>query len=556
MLFVFATRWPVARAEPLESDEFGFLAQAAAHWLPMHHTLFVTFGRILGRACGDPYRGFILLDMLASAGALVSAWWMLRAMVRPATALAGALALGVSPVFWGYGGMAGNYTAIVLVGSFLLGVAYRGQQGLRVWHPFGAAVVLALGAGYRQDIGTFWLPVFGVILWQHRWKRALQASILFTLINVIWISAMLNDVGGWSLYRAASAEFAYECGYLNSVWNLGFIDGPTRYSVKLGMALLWTLGPALLFVPRGAWRIARIGGREMGSSNREAKTHDALAPTCLPDWLDQSASVSRVVHRDKAHAVKPNDYRDFFPPLAKGGQGGVGLAQANAGSLEGFFDVSVLRVLRRLRLAKFAGQIIRALRPHPPSPLLHKGGQEMAASFELARTEDLDVSNASFDTRWSNASSRQLRFLVLLLPLSVTPALASHLFIHFGVPGYCFHYVPALMILIVLGIGSRAAVVSQERSFGMSAVALLGESDSIRLVAIATLLAAMFWCYPTDYTQPGWRGSFDLSFCRFTRIGLNTPIPNRAPEYWRTANSRPFAGTPPRRPVGERAGEG
>ena len=75
-------------------------------------------------------------------------------------------------------------------------------------------------------------------------------------------------------------------------------------------------------------------------------------------------------------------------------------------------------------------------------------------------------------------------------------------------------------------------------------------------MAIATVLASMFWFYPTDYAQPGVRGSFDLSFCRFTRIGLKTPMPNRTPEYWRTTNSRPLAGTPVRRPAEPRADEG
>ena len=49
---------------------------------------------------------------------------------------------------------------------------------------------------------------------------------------------------------------------LNSVWNLGVVDAPVRYAVKLGMALLWTLGPCLLFVPRGVLRLrqTRSGG--------------------------------------------------------------------------------------------------------------------------------------------------------------------------------------------------------------------------------------------------------------------------------------------------------
>src|SRR5207253_2683639 len=105
--------------------------------------------------------------------------------------------LGVGPVFWGYGAMAGNYTAIVLVGSFLLGVAFRGRACPRAWHPWAAAVVLAVGTGYRPDIGTFWLPVYFVILWQHRWDRAIRSVILFTVLNLAWLAAMLYNVGGW-----------------------------------------------------------------------------------------------------------------------------------------------------------------------------------------------------------------------------------------------------------------------------------------------------------------------------------------------------------------------
>ncbi len=79
LMFVLLTRWPLARTGPLDSDEFGFLREVAVRWFPMHHTLFKTLARLLGLILGDFYRGFILLDMIASALALVSLWWWLRA---------------------------------------------------------------------------------------------------------------------------------------------------------------------------------------------------------------------------------------------------------------------------------------------------------------------------------------------------------------------------------------------------------------------------------------------------------------------------------------------
>lgn len=387
---VVVTRLPVARSCPAESDEFGYLEQVRAYAFPMHHTLFLAMGRTMGQLAGDPYRGFIVLDVTTSALALVCVWWFLRALVTPGMAVAGSLLLGAGPVFWGYGAMAGNHTAIIAEGAFLLGVAWRTWRRPRPWHPFAAAVVLALGTGYRQDIGTFWLPVFLLILWKHRWRSAFGACLLFAVLNLAWLLTMLHDVGGWTRYRAQSAEFAYHAGYLNSVWNLGLVDAPLRYVTKLSMALLWTLGPALLFVPRG---------------------------------------------------------------------------------------------LARLRRAQSG------------------------------------------------------RFLIVLFAASMLPAAGSHLLVHFGVPGYAFHYVPALLALAVLGISPAFCVPVGLEPLTAADHASSNRTGVGRTLLIAAVLAAVFLFYPTDFDRPGWRGDFDLAFARHTRAGLAMPVPRRQPNHWRTANS-------------------
>ena len=240
--FVALSRWPVLRPAPFDTDEFGYLEMIRQYALPMHHTLFLAIARTIGDAIGNPYRGFLVLDMVMSSLALTALWWWLRAVVRPTLAVAATAVLAVAPLFWSYGAMAGNYTAIPLVGSILLGIAVRTWEQPRAWHPFAAAVVLAFGAGYRQDIGTFWLPVFALILWPHRWVRAVGALVLFTTLNLAWLVPMLSEVG-LTHYREASGEFAHQAGYLNSVRNLGLVDAPLRYSLKLGMALVWTFGP-------------------------------------------------------------------------------------------------------------------------------------------------------------------------------------------------------------------------------------------------------------------------------------------------------------------------
>jgi hypothetical protein len=381
---VGVTRTPVARLAPLDSDERGFLAQVRLFRFPIHHTLYLTTARQLGDLAGDAYRGFLAVNMLLSAVALVSIWWFLRALVGPKTAATCAGVLCCGPVFWAYGAMAGNYPAIPLVGSFLLGIAIRGRTKPKTWHPYAAALVFAFGTGLRQDIGVFWSPVFLVVLWQHRWLVAAQSGLLFTAGTLAWIIPMLHDAGGWTAYRQETSEFAYKAGYLNSIWHLGVIDAPVRYAVKAVMALLWTLGPGLLFVPRGFGRLL-------------------------------------------------------------GGPGGV--------------------------------------------------------------------------------------FSASLMICSLVPTLMSHLLVHFGVAGYSFHYVPAVVGCMALGLAPLTAAGKPRDASGARRAAIL-----------ATLLAAIFLCYPTNYDAQGLRGNFDLSFARHTRIGLNKQATLRDPALWRTSNSQVLPG--------------
>ena len=370
---VVLTRLPVARLGPIETDEFGYLAILERYALPPHHTLFLAAGRIVGRVVGDPYFGFVVLDMGTSALALIAAWWWLRGLVRPSVAASGTALLAFAPVFWTYGALAGNYTAIVAVGCTLLGIIARAP---RPWHPWLAAVVLALGTGYRQDIGTLWLPVFGGIMFRHRWRAAIGPVCLFTILNLTWIAAMLWSVGGWSRYREITAEFAHSAGYLNSAFHLGWIDAPLRYSVKLAMALVGTFGLALIVIPRGLTRLA------------------------------------------------------------------------------------------------------------------HKQP-----------------------------------YLLTIMILSILPAFIMHMLIHFGVPGYAMHYVPALLGLIAVGVGRAADL----------------DHASGRLATLACLSALVFLLYPTDYERGGRWGDFDMAFARSTRVGLRRPMSIVGPQTWRTINSSRIA---------------
>ena len=99
LIFVAATRLPVARATAFDFDEVGYLLMIQQADFPQHHTLFLASAKAIGLVVGDPYRGFVFLDVICSGLALAACWWFLRAIVPPRTAAAATLALGVAPVF-------------------------------------------------------------------------------------------------------------------------------------------------------------------------------------------------------------------------------------------------------------------------------------------------------------------------------------------------------------------------------------------------------------------------------------------------------------------------
>ena len=182
LIFSALSRWPVRRLGPVDCDEIVSLDAIRDHWFPMHHTLFLALARLAGTIVRTPYDGFVLLGIIVSALALAGVWWWLRAVTRPSVAFAATVALGVGPLFWTYGASAASYTGIVLVGSLLLGIAVRARRSPAPWYPFAAAALLALGTGYREDIGMLWTPVFFAILARYRYKTAIAAAALFAML--------------------------------------------------------------------------------------------------------------------------------------------------------------------------------------------------------------------------------------------------------------------------------------------------------------------------------------------------------------------------------------
>ena len=119
-----------------------------------------------------------------------------------------------------------------------------------------------------------------MIVWQHRWKPAIGALALFTVLNLAWLLPMLHAVGGWEAYREQSADFAYSAG----LQEFGLEPGAgrrrrLRYAVKMALAIALDARPGVDFRPSrdGPARLARDGKKLAALAGLERRPAAGLA---------------------------------------------------------------------------------------------------------------------------------------------------------------------------------------------------------------------------------------------------------------------------------------
>ena len=108
----------------------------------------------------------------------------------------------------------------------------------------------------------------------------------------------------------------------------------------------------------------------------------------------------------------------------------------------------------------------------------------------------------------------------LCWPWASLPPLGSHLLVHFGVAGYSFHYLPALVALMAVGIG-RAPIAPSRDLCGSGPGCGFGAGGDARRRSSCSI--------PADIERPGWRGTSTWRWRAYTRVGLHAEVADRAP---------------------------
>ncbi len=266
-LITLASRWPYRARMLYNWDAVQFalalrefdIAKHQPH--PPGYLLYVGLGRLLNATMGDASQAYVALAMLFSAATTFVVYWLARALYGRATALAAALLLAVSPLFWFYGSVGLTYAGEAFGASLVALLALGALRG-HVAHLYWGALVLGLVGGLRQSVLVLLFPLWlaAAILGIRSARRVagavgvLAASVLAWFLPLVWLS------GGLGPYLAVSSQLYGSVVLPTSVFG-GHLESTFRQVRHLIESVAVGLGPlafAVLALPvyarRCGWR--------------------------------------------------------------------------------------------------------------------------------------------------------------------------------------------------------------------------------------------------------------------------------------------------------------
>src|SRR5215471_10712374 len=131
---------------------------------PPGYPLFVLFAKIVNVAFGDPATTFKTIGLLATALCLPLTFALGKRMFGHWVGRAAVVLLLVTPPFW-YASLEGPLRPFL--GLFSLLTAYccwrcwNGEKAFALW----SAIALAIGSGFRPDLGGFLFPLWLLSAW-------------------------------------------------------------------------------------------------------------------------------------------------------------------------------------------------------------------------------------------------------------------------------------------------------------------------------------------------------------------------------------------------------
>jgi hypothetical protein len=264
------------------------------------YILYVGLTKIVHIFLPDAQATLVAVSMASSALAIVFLYFLGRDIFNRTTGWISALFLAASPLFWFYGEIALPHTLDTLVVIVLVWLFYRILQGdMHLLIP--AAIGLGIAGGMRPQTEVFLLPLALYAGWRAGWRRAINAGIILTLVNLAWFIPLIWSSGGIRMYFYIMGKYSANFNEGTSIFSAG-IPGVLRNIRKLVMYTMY--GWSLFAIPAGlvggmfAWQ-QFIKPGERSNVNRLYSTLRGLNSTRVWFfilWITPSLAYYTLIH--------------------------------------------------------------------------------------------------------------------------------------------------------------------------------------------------------------------------------------------------------------------
>lgn len=243
ILLVLGTRIPFRSRYLFAWDSANFALALQQYSVPLHqpqppgYILYVASAWLVSRVVPDPNAAYVWLSIFASAGSVALLLVLGTRLFGWFAGSAAATLLLTDSNFWGHGEVAYPYAFLSFFATLAAWLGAETRWGGRDL-TLPMAAVIAVGAGFRQDLLAFLLPLWLYCCiapvprqpWQARHvllRRLLPGLSVMAAIVTAWYVPMVSLSGGWAAYsRASGGYFAYWIGrssvfaqFFRNIWS-------------------------------------------------------------------------------------------------------------------------------------------------------------------------------------------------------------------------------------------------------------------------------------------------------------------------------------------------
>ena len=204
---------------------------------------------------GGPLQAYLAFDLLMSAAALVSTFFLAREMFGDRAGQTAALLLLASPLFLYYASIVSVYPAELFFAPLVMILVVRTARRSDERSAIALAPVLAVGAGFRPTMLVLLLPVCVIAVVLGRpplWVSAAGVTIAVGIVAA-WAIPMLLKSGGISGYARASNLYDRAARGTSLLWGAS-LERALYNAVQTFIATILAAAAPLLLLAVGAAR--------------------------------------------------------------------------------------------------------------------------------------------------------------------------------------------------------------------------------------------------------------------------------------------------------------